>query len=84
MLNTRIKEHLVKIKDEKDLQNKIHNASAIQIHAFKEHRQLLIDDISVEILEINNKVQERKIIEAQYIRDFKPNLNNNTGFDLIF
>ena len=71
------------IKDEKDYEKKEKTASMVQLHAFKEHISLTIDDLMLEILAVNNRTQSRKIIEAIQIRAHKPTLNNNKGIDII-
>jgi hypothetical protein len=82
-LINKIREHLSIIKDEEDLKKKENVASALQIHIYKEHRSLKIEDLDVKILKNERKTQARKIYEAMHIRKLKPNLNNNQGVDLV-
>ena len=82
-LNERIKEHLAVIKNHEDFLSKENRASALQIHGYKEHKELSLKDIQVEILHIERNSQRRKIREAMCIKEMKPTLNFNRGFELI-
>jgi hypothetical protein len=83
-LSIRIKEHLQLIKDDADFKKKEGRITMVQEHAFKEHGRLCENDIKIEILNVEQRTQARKILEAIQIQEHKPTMNNNNGLDLIW
>ena len=79
MLGIRIKEHLAVIKNDEDLVRKEKNLSMFQLHAYKKHSKLDLNDIKIEVLITENNTQARKVKEAIQISAHKPTLNNNKG-----
>ena len=79
----RLKEHLARFKNEDDFQKKENSASMFQIHAYKHHNGLDLEDVKVEILKSEKRTQHRKVREAMEIKEHRPTLNSNKGVSLI-
>ena len=83
MLKDRLKEHMRIISDIEEFKKKTNNMSMVEKHSFVEHGSTLLEDWKVEIIGNQSETQNRKIVEAKFIREFKPTINEDGGIKII-
>jgi hypothetical protein len=81
LFKTRYNEHLRIIKNEEELQKRINEVSPVQKHSFQEHKNG--NSWKAEVLDQSFYAQDRKVLEAYYIRDQQPTLNMDRGITVI-